>query len=156
MQRTSGQHHRTPAVAGSLAHALADNGHALSLLYPGIDPRWPEALAAALVGRPDLAAWVDTVSTELDDWAAGPRVRALGLFPDGFSHLLPDGPTATGRAEAPARPLAATAPYALVGNLLVNLVGLATLDADGLAPAMAAGRTRAAGHSAGLLAAVVA
>ncbi len=142
--------HRSPAMPGSLAHTLGAGGRCLSLLYPGIDPRWPHALAEALVGRPDLAAWVDTVCTELDDWAATPRVRALGLFPDGFSNLLPDG------TDSPVPAVAATGPNALVGNLLVNLVGLATLADDGLHPAITSAGTRAAGHSAGLLAAVVA
>ncbi len=142
--------HQGAPVPGSLAEAIGAGRHPLTLLFPGIDPQWPQALATALVGRPDLAAWVDTVCTELDDWAASPGVRALGLFGDGFSHLLPDG------TDAPVRAEAATAAHALVGNLLVNLIGLATLSDDGLAPAIAAPRTRAAGHSAGLMAAVVA
>ena len=77
-------------------------------------------------------------------------MRALGLFADGFSHLLPSSP------DDQVSPLAATGPFSLVGNLLANLVSLAALDAEGLSQATSAATTRSAGHSAGLLAAVVA
>jgi fatty acid synthase len=138
------------ALPGSLAAGLAAGTHPATLLFPGIDPSWPKVLATALVGRPELAAWVDTVVTELDEWAQTPAVRSMGLFADGFSHLLPSGP------DDPVSPVAATGPFALVGNLLTNLVCLAALDLDGLHPATTASTTRFAGHSAGLLAAAVA
>ena len=156
MTTTAGQSHPTvtgapaAALAGSMAAGLAAGAHRTSLLFPGIDAAWPRALATALVGRPELAAWVDTVVTDLDDWAQTPAVRSLGLFADGFSHLLPSSP------EDPISPVAATGPFSLVGNLLTNLVCLAALDAEGLRPATTAPTTRSAGHSAGLLAAVVA
>ncbi len=156
MTTTAGQSHPTvtgaPAAAlpGSLAAGLGAGVHRTSLLFPGIDAAWPRALATALVGRPELAAWVDTVVTDLDDWAQTPAVRSLGLFADGFSHLLPSSP------EDPISPVAATGPFSLVGNLLTNLVCLAALDGEGLRPATTAPTTRSAGHSAGLLAAVVA
>ena len=155
MTTTAGQSHPTVtgtgvALAGSLAAGLGAGAHHATLLFPGIDATWPRALAAALVGRPELAAWVDTVVTDLDDWAQTPAVRSLGLFADGFSHLLPTGP------DDPISPVAATGPFSLVGNLLTNLVCLAALDAEGLRPASTAPTTRSAGHSAGLLAAVVA
>ena len=67
---------------------------------PGRAP-WPRPC----VGRPELAAWVDTVVTDLDDWAQTPAVRSLGLFADGFSHLLPSSP------EDPISPVAATGPF---------------------------------------------
>ena len=156
MTTTAGQSQPTvvgaPASAptGSLAAALNSGAHSTSLLFPGIDPMWPRVLADALVGRPDLAAWVDTLVTDLDDWARTPQVRSLGLFADGFSHLLPDG------VDDPISPLAATGPFSLVGNLVTNLVCLAALDGEGLHRATSAPTTRSAGHSAGLLAAVVA
>ncbi len=133
-----------------MAAGLGSGSHRTSLLFPGIDAAWPRALATALVGRPELAAWVDTVVTDLDDWAQTPAVRGLGLFADGFSHLLPSSP------DEPISPVAATGPFSLVGNLLTNLVCLAALDAEGLRTATTAPTTRSAGHSAGLLAAVVA
>lgn len=155
MTTTAGQSHPTVtgtgvALTGSLAAGLGTGSQRTTLLYPGIDASWPQALATALVGRPELAAWVDTVVTDLDDWAQTPSVRSLGLFADGFSHLLPSGP------DEPISPLAATGPFSLVGNLLTNLVSLAALDAEGLRAASTAATTRSAGHSAGLLAAVVA
>ncbi|HYN57887.1 MAG TPA: fatty acid synthase subunit beta domain-containing protein [Motilibacterales bacterium] len=155
MTTTAGQSHPTVtgsgvALAGSMAAGLAAGSHPTTLLFPGIDASWPRALATALVGRPDLAGWVDTVVTDLDDWAQTPQVRALGLFADGFSPLLPTSP------EAPIGPVAATGPFSLVGNLLTNLVALAALDDEGLRAASTAASTRSAGHSAGLLAAVVA
>ncbi len=140
----------TAPQPGSMAARLAAGKHPTTLLFPGIDPAWPAALATSLVGRPDLAAWVDTVVTDLDDWAQTPQVRALGLFADGFSHLLPSSP------DDQISALAATGPYSLVGNLLTNLVSLAALDAEGLSRVTSAPTTRSAGHSAGLLAAVVA
>ncbi len=139
-----------PAPTGSLAAALNAGTHPTTLLFPGIDPTWPRVLANALVGRPDLALWVDQVVSELDEWAQTPQVRNLGLFADGFSHLVPSGP------DDPLGPIVATGPYALVGNLLTNLVSLAGLDSEGLHVASTAPTTRSAGHSAGLLAAVVA
>ena len=156
MTTTAGQSHptvtRAPAAAlpGSMAAGLGAGMHRTSLLFPGIDAAWPRALATALVGHPELAAWVDTVVTDLDDWAQTPAVRSLGLFADGFSHLLPSSP------DDPVSPVAATGPFSLVGNLLTNLVCLAALEAEGLKPATTAPTTRSAGHSAGLLAAVVA
>ncbi len=156
MTTTAGQSHPTvtgapaAALAGSMAAGLGAGAHRTSLLFPGIDAAWPRALATALVGHPELAAWVDTVVTDLDDWAQTPAVRSLGLFADGFSHLLPSSP------EDPISPVAATGPFSLVGNLLTNLVCLAALDSEGLRPATTAPTTRSAGHSAGLLAAVVA
>ena len=107
MTTTAGQSHPTVtgpgvALAGSLAAGLGAGAHRTTLLFPGIDAAWPRALATALVGRPELAAWVDTVVTDLDDWAQTPAVRSLGLFADGFSHLLPSSP------DDPISPLAAT------------------------------------------------
>ena len=125
MTTTAGQSNPTvigapaAALAGSMAAGLGAGAHRTSLLFPGIDAAWPRALATALVGRPELAAWVDTVVTDLDDWAQTPAVRSLGLFADGFSHLLPSSP------EDPISPVAATGPFSLVGNLLTNLVCLA-------------------------------
>ncbi len=155
MTTTAGQSNLTVtgsgvALAGSLAAGLGTGSHHATLLFPGIDAAWPRALATALVGRPELAAWVDTVVTDLDGWAQTPAVRSLGLFADGFSHLLPSSP------DDPISPLAATGPFSLVGNLLTNLVCLAALDSEGLRAASTAASTRSAGHSAGLLAAVVA
>ncbi len=142
------------ALPGSLAAALGEGTHPSTLLFPGIDGTWQRALASALVGRPELAAWVAAVLADLDDWSSTPAVRALGLFPDGFSHLV--DPDADPQADID--PVAATAPFTLVGNLLTNLVSLAALEAEGLAtgPAAVTAGLRAAGHSSGLLAAWVA
>lgn len=137
-------------VPGSLAADLASGAHTTALLFPGIDGSWPRALADALVGRPDLSAWVDAVVAELDHWAQTPEVRALGLFSDGFSRLVHT------TADAPVSPVASTGPFNLVGNLLTNLVSLAALDREGLHQASTLPSTHAAGHSAGLLAAWVA
>ena len=141
---------RPTALPGSLAASLAAGTHPTTLLFPGIDGAWPRALASALLGRPELSAWVDAVVAELDRWAHTPEVRALGLFSDGFSTLV------HASEDAPVSPVASTGPFNLVGNLLTNLAWLQSLEAEGLAPACAVPSTRAAGHSAGLLAAWVA
>jgi fatty acid synthase len=137
----------TRALPGSLADDLCAGRHATTLLFPGIAGSWPRMLHESLVGRPEVAAWVESVVAELDRWAQDPQVRALGWFPDGFA-----GQLATG-SDGEVSPRAAAGPFALVGNLLANLAGLAGLEEDGLV--LPAG-TRAAGHSAGLLAAWVA
>ena len=142
-------HQTRDALPGSLAAALAAGEHPTTLLFPGIDGRWPTALADALLGRPELSAWLDAVLADLDAWARTPEVRALGVFADGFSGLVRTGPDSVS-------PLAATAPATLVGNLLANLAGLAALEAEGLSLHPAHGSLRAAGHSAGLLAGWVA
>ena len=109
-------HPTRDALPGSLAAALAAGEHPTTLLVPGIDGRWPTALADALLGRPELSAWLDAVLADLDAWARTPEVRALGVFADGFSGLVRTGPDSVS-------PLAATAPATLVGNLLANLAG---------------------------------
>ncbi len=153
-------------LPGSLASGLENRPTAL--LFPGIDPAWQAVLAEALLGRPELTAWLEQVSAELDEWAATTAVRALGQFPDGFSPvLLASGPLASGLVAAqsgsasgdpevdPDADLderALAAPFLLVGSLLANLAHTSGLALEGLSVG-SLNRGSAAGHSAGIMAA---
>jgi fatty acid synthase len=145
----------TPAEAAGRAPLTADlaaGERPVALLLPGIDAAWPAALAEATLGQPRLHAWLTAVLAGLDTWAATPQVQAMGAFPDGFTPVAL--PADAEVAAADVRP--ASAPFALVGAVLADLVALQALEADGLAPVLAARRTVLVGHSAGLLAGWVA
>jgi fatty acid synthase len=149
--------HRAAPVAGRLVDALAVGAAPVALLLPGIDATWPAALAEATLGRPRLAAWLQGVLAGLDAWAATPEVQALGTFPDGFTAIAtPAQPSGEDADAAPAVTQPATAPFAIVGAVLADLVSLQGLLDEGLAPVLDHPSTVLAGHSAGLLAGWVA